>query len=154
RVGARGEHVITAVWWVAILSASVLRLCLSFGRLRGFALHDILPQAGLGYVFAFALSRLCLRNRAPASVGVLAAYWLAFLLFPVPGPGFDVRAVGVEPGDQVFTGYFAHWNKGTNLAAAFDVWFLNLFPTPEPHVFNPHGYQTLNFIPTIVTMVL
>jgi predicted acyltransferase len=51
-------------------------------------------------------------------------------------------------------GAFAHWNKNTNVAAAFDVWFLNLFPRSEPFVFNKGGYQTLNFIPSLGTMLL
>ena len=88
------------------------------------------------------------------ALAILFAFWLAFLIFPLPGPGFSSTAVGVAPGDEFFLGYFAHWNKNTNLAAAFDRWFLNLFPTTEPFAFNTHGYETLNFIPTIVTMVL
>ena len=30
------------------------------------------------------------------------------------------------------TGFAAHWNKNTNLAWAFDRWFLNLFPARKP----------------------
>ena len=53
------------------------------------------------------------------------------------------------------TGFFAHWNKNANVAAAFDRWFLNLFPHPADHpfVFNEGGYATLNFIPSIATMI-
>ena len=52
-------------------------------------------------------------------------------------------------------GFFAHWNKNTNVAAAFDRWFLNLFPraSNDPFLFNPGGYATLNFIPSIATMI-
>ena len=50
------------------------------------------------------------------------------------------------------TGFAAHWEKNTNFAAAFDVWFLNLFPRSSPFVFNSGGYQTLNFIPSLATM--
>jgi len=37
-----------------------------------------------------------------------------------------------------------------------DQWFLNLFPRPEPYRFTPSGggYQTLNFLPAIATMLL
>jgi len=34
------------------------------------------------------------------------------------------------------------------------VWFLNLFPRAKPFVFNEGGYATLNFIPTLATMIL
>jgi heparan-alpha-glucosaminide N-acetyltransferase len=149
----RGKYAIEVAWWAGILGASGLRLFLRFPELKGFALHDILPQVGLGYVWAFIMIRYRVVTQGLVAFGILFAYWLAFLIYPLPGPGFDAAAVGVSPGDEVFTGYFAHWNKGTNLAAAFDRWFLNLFPTAESFRFNPHGYQTLNFIPTIVTMI-
>ena len=41
-----------------------------------------------------------------------------------------------------------------NPAWAFDVWFLNLFPRSKPFVANEGGYTTLNFIPTLGTMIL
>ena len=55
----------------------------------------------------------------------------------------------------MMTGFFAHWNKNANVAAAFDRWFLNLFPHPagHPFLFNEGGYATLNFIPSIATMI-
>jgi len=52
------------------------------------------------------------------------------------------------------SGFAAHWNKNSNLAWAFDVWFLNLFPREHPFVFNGGGYATLSFIPTLGTMIL
>ena len=52
------------------------------------------------------------------------------------------------------TGFAAHWNKNSNLAWAFDTWFLNLFPRHEPFAFNAGGYATLSFIPTLGTMIL
>lgn len=50
----------------------------------------------------------------------------------------------------------SHFNKNTNLAWAFDKWFLNLFPRPEGKEFiaNRGGYATLSFIPTLATMIL
>src|SRR5205823_5006433 len=47
----------------------------------------------------------------------------------------------------------AHWNKNSNLAWAFDTWFLNLFPRSKPFVANTGGYATLSFIPTLGTMI-
>lgn len=52
------------------------------------------------------------------------------------------------------SGFAAHWNKNTNLAWAFDRWFLNLFPRESPFLFNDGGYATLSFIPTLGTMIL
>ena len=83
------------------------------------------------------------------------AYWLAWALYPAPGPDFPYAAVGV-PADwhHLYNGFAAHWNKNSNLGQAFDAWFLNLFPRPSRFLFNEGGYLTLSFIPTLGTMLL
>ena len=55
---------------------------------------------------------------------------------------------------HLMSGFPAHWNKNSNPAWAFDVWFLNLFPRSEPFRDNGGGYATLSFIPTLATMIL
>src|SRR5262249_34693185 len=55
---------------------------------------------------------------------------------------------------HLMTGFAAHWNKNSNLAWAFDTWFLNLFPRENYFRFNGGGYATLSFIPTLATMIL
>jgi predicted acyltransferase len=40
-----------------------------------------------------------------------------------------------------------------NAAADFDRWFLNLLPRETPFVAQSGGYQTLNFIPSLATML-
>jgi predicted acyltransferase len=86
---------------------------------------------------------------------VLFGYWLAFALYPLPGPDFDWQKVGVDPNwEHGLTGFAAHWNKNTNLAWAFDTWFLNLFPREAAFTHNGGGYATLSFIPTLGTMIL
>src|SRR5205823_2582093 len=65
--------------------------------------------------------------------------------------------VGVSPewhAKHGLTGFAAHWDKNTNLAAHFDAWFLNLFPRERRFQFNGGGYLTLSFIPTLGTMLL
>jgi len=56
--------------------------------------------------------------------------------------------------EHLLTGFAAHWNKNSNLAWAFDTWWLNLFPRENPFAFNGGGYATLSFIPTLGTMIL
>ena len=86
---------------------------------------------------------------------ILAGYWAAFALYPLPGPGFDWATAGVSPDwEYNLGGFAAHWNKNTNLAWAFDTWFLNLFPREAEFTHNTGGYATLSFIPTLGTMVL
>ncbi len=119
-----------------------------------FTFEDTLTQIGLGYPFLFLLAWTRPRTQALALVGILVGYWLAFAAFPMPRPGFDFASVGVPESWPRLNGFAAHWDKNTNLAAAVDRWFLNLFPRPKPFAFNGGGYQTLSFIPTLATMIL
>jgi predicted acyltransferase len=122
-----------------------------------FTFEDTLTQIGLGYLPLFLLGLAPQKVRWGALVVVLAGYWAAFALYPPPGSDFNYAAVGVSPDwaeHHNFTGFASHWNKNSNLAWAFDRWFLNLFPRPKPFLFNAGGYATLSFIPTLGTMIL
>ena len=120
-----------------------------------FTFEDTLSQIGLGYGFLFLLALRPMRDQWLALGAILAGYWAAFALYPLPPAGFDYAAVGVPEGwPHLLGGFAAHWNKNSNLAWAFDVWFLNLFPREKPFAFNGGGYATLSFIPTLGTMIL
>jgi predicted acyltransferase len=148
------------MWRHAIVRAVVLTLLGVFLRSTGRAqtywtFEDTLSQIGLGYIFLFALAWRPARDQWLALAVVLLGYWAAFALYPLPGPQFDFAKAGVRPGWPHFlTGFAAHWNKNSNLAWAFDTWFLNLFPRETPFAFNDGGYATLSFIPTLGTMLL
>lgn len=105
--------------------------------ITNFTFEDTLTQIGLGYPFLFLLGWTRPRWQAAACGLIVAGYWLAFVLYPAPGPGI-----------------FAHFEKNTNFAWAFDVWFLNLFPRQAPFTANGGGYSTLSFIPTLGTMII
>ena len=117
--------------------------------------EDTLTQIGLGYGFLYVLALQSRRVQWIALAAILLGYWLAFALYPLPGPDFDWAKAGVRPTDpQVLSGFAAHWGKNINLAWAFDTWFLNLFPRKQPFTHNGGGYVTLSFIPTLGTMIL
>ncbi|MGE3775837.1 MAG: acyltransferase family protein [Pirellulaceae bacterium] len=119
---------------------------------------NVLSQIGLGYFFVFCL--LGPREEEPAdplsderprsyrgvwtacqlivAAAILAGYWYWFVQHPVSGA----------------SSYADHFAKNTNAAADVDRWLLNLFPRPEPFVENTGGYATLNFVPSIVTMLM
>ncbi|HEU5119180.1 MAG TPA: DUF5009 domain-containing protein, partial [Isosphaeraceae bacterium] len=120
-----------------------------------FTFEDTLTQIGLGYPFLFLLGLRPRRDQMIALVVILVGYWAAFALYPVPGSDFDYTKLGV-PSDWPHhaDGLAAHWNKNSNLAWAFDRWFLNLFPRETPFTHNGGGYATLSFIPTLGTMIL
>ena len=136
---------------------------------------DVVTQIGLGYVPLFLLWNRGARVQLAAAVAILAAYGLVFYAYPLPDRNYDTSQVGV-PADwpHNLSGNMAHWNKNTNAAAAFDRWFLNLFPHWEPRDkppagyvpasvredmrrvpfrFDGGGYATLNFIPALATMI-
>lgn len=120
-----------------------------------FTFEDTLTQIGLGYTFLVLLAFYSRRVQLIALIVILVGYWLAFALYPLPGPDFDYALAGVTPDWAYnFKGFSAHWNKNTNLAWAFDTWFLNLFPRQSPFLYNSGGYATLSFIPTLGTMIL
>ena len=147
--------------WVHALWRSVLLIALGiFLRSMNstqtyFTFEDTLTQIGLGYPFLFLLGFRSARWQWIALTAILTSYWLVWALYPLPGSGFDYQTVGVPANwAHNFTGFAAHWNKNANLGNAFDQWFLNLFPRTKPFVFNSGGYLTLNFIPTLGTMIL
>ncbi len=120
-----------------------------------FTFEDTLTQIGLGYTFLVILALYSQRVQLIGLVVVLVGYWLAFALYPLPGPDFNYAAAGVKAGwEHNLSGFAAHWNKNTNFAWAFDNWFMNLFPRHKEFHFNRGGYSTLSFIPTLGTMIL
>jgi predicted acyltransferase len=120
-----------------------------------FTFEDTLTQIGLGYTFLVLLAFSTPRVQIVALAILLIGYWLAFALYPLPDANFDYTSAGVAANwEHNFQGFAAHWNKNTNLAWAFDRWFLNLFPRESMFLHNGGGYTTLSFIPTLGTMIL
>ncbi len=119
-----------------------------------YTFEDTLSQIGLGYTFLFVLAFFSMRVQAIALGLILVGDWAAFAWYPLPGSDFDFAAVGVPASWPHLTGFAAHWDKNSNLAWAFDTWFLNQFPRERPFTHNGGGYATLSFIPTLGTMIL
>jgi heparan-alpha-glucosaminide N-acetyltransferase len=144
-----------ALWRSFLLVALGIFLRSMHSTQTYFTFEDTLTQIGLGYPFLFLLGFRSPRWQWGSLGVILFAYWLAWALYPAPGPHFNYAAVGV-PADwhHNFSGFASHWNKNSNLGNAFDQWFLNLFPRSKPFVANSGGYLTLSFIPTLGTMIL
>lgn len=152
---SKARLTVHALWrsLVLVLLGVFLR---SIGRNEtNWTFEDTLTQIGLGYPFLFLLAFTSNRIRWGALVLILVGYWAAWALYPLPGPGYDYTGLNVtRDWAHNATGFAAHWNKNTNLGAAFDQWFLNLFHRSKPFVANGGGYLTLSFIPTLGTMLL
>ncbi len=139
-----------AIWRALVLTALGILL-----RSR-WTFEDVLTQIGLGYVFLFLLWDRGWRIPALVAALVLIGDWALFALWPSPGAEVDLASVGVTTdwlAAHGFDGFAAHWTKNANPAHAFDVWWLNLFPRSEPFLYNGGGYQTLNFLPSLATMI-
>jgi predicted acyltransferase len=141
----------------AIVRAIILVLLGVFLRSDGrgqtyFTFEDVLSQIGLGYVLLFLLWNRPAWVQWTAAIGILVGYWLLFAVYPAPGPE-DYAAAGLAGDWPRLEGLAAHWDKNTNAAAAFERWFLNLFPREKPFTNNGGGYLTLSFIPSLATMI-
>lgn len=147
---SRGKLVAHA--WARALFLILLGVFLTSVRAKEtqWIFTNVLCQIGLGYPFLLLLAGRSLRVQVLAGIGVLVVTWIAFALYPVPETNDAAVAAG-ETGK--LGGFFGHWSIHTNVAAAFDQWFLNLFPRSEPYEGNLGGYTTLNFVPAFVTML-
>ncbi len=122
-------------------------------KMTNFTFMNVLSQIGLGYMFLFLLWNRGRVVQMTVAAVILVAYWALFAFTPLPGPDFDFAKVGVTSDWPFLSGFEAHWQKCANIAATFDLWFLNLFPRPDEFIANKGGYQTLNFVPSLVTML-
>ena len=142
------------LWRAFVLVALGVFLTTGTGKQPVFGFHNVLAQIGLGYVFLTLLVGRGWKVQLGA-IGVIAvATWAAFALTAIAGPATDYKALGIADPAQTLSGFWAHWNMNANFAASFDQWFLNLFPSEKPFVFDKGGYQTLNFVPALITMIL
>ena len=149
-------RMVTHACWRALVLVGLGIFLRSVGHARTYyTFEDTLSQIGLGYAFLFLLGLRPARDQWVALAVILVGYWVAFALYPLPSADFDYSKVLVRSEwPHMLSGFQAHWNKNSNLAWAFDTWFLNLFPRTRPFVANRGGYATLSFIPTLGTMIL
>jgi heparan-alpha-glucosaminide N-acetyltransferase len=119
-----------------------------------FLFTNVLAQIGLGYFFLFILSRLGWEYMVAGIILVLAGYTWFFIQHPLPSAQDLAAIAGMKDAENaVLQGFSGHWSIHVNAAAGFDRWFLNLLPRAEPYTFTNGGYQTLNFIPALATML-
>jgi predicted acyltransferase len=150
-----GQIALHTVFRALVLIFLGIFLSSNFAAQTDWVFTNVLTQIGLGYCFLALLAGRGRVVQLAAVLVILVGYWLAFLAYEAPPTGFDYGTVGFGAKDFTpYTGLFAHWNPNTNLGAAFDVWWMNLFPRAQPFLFNRGGYLTLNFIPSLATMIL
>jgi heparan-alpha-glucosaminide N-acetyltransferase len=137
-------HVVYRAVFLVLLA---IFLTSNWSKQTDFVFTNVLAQIGLGYALLYPLLGRGIRVQAAAVGILLVGYWLLFLLWPLTNTDLSAYGSGSPS-------WFAHWNKNANAASAFDEWFLNLFPRAERFESNKGGYQTLNFVPSLATMIL
>lgn len=115
-----------------------------------WTLEDVVSQIGLGYVGLFLLWKKSWRIQLLYASGLFLAYWALFACWPLPTASYDYAAVD---GKVYYEGFYAHWNKNAHPGHYFDQWLLNLFPRDDAFVANDGGYNTINYIPSLATMI-
>jgi len=122
-----------------------------------WSLMNVLTQIGLGYTFLFLLWGRSWRIQAIVAAVILAGTWLAYELYP--HAGIDLARGAPEVGitkawsQEHLAGIRPAWHKNANVGHALDLWLVNLLPVSTPFRFNDGGYQTLNFLPALATML-
>jgi heparan-alpha-glucosaminide N-acetyltransferase len=166
----RFAHVL---WRSFVLVALGVFLSSNLKELTNFTFVNVLAQIGLGYPILYLLLGRSLRVQLAAAIAILAGYWGWFASDTVLLNEFNSVQQAIaelhpkllephaKPEDEwtQFTGFGSHWNKHTNAAAAVDRVLLDALPREgrefQGHKFwvNDGGYQTLNFIPSLATML-
>ncbi len=125
-----------------------------------FEFTNVLAQIGLGYGFVYVASGWKTRFHVVSFFAIMAVTWALFYFGePTRGEDFKEALEGVaEMEHETIRPWvsFTPWMKGSNVAASLDMELLNSLPRAEgkPYVGNGGGYQTLNFLPSIATMLL
>ena len=169
-----GRSFLHAAWRSVVLILLGVLLGSSIRDGVHFTFVNVLAQIGMGYLFLYLLAGQNLKTLFVAAVVVLLGYGAWFALQPIDETGVaetrsflaemhsrEERSWSDEDVDsEQFTGWQAHWNKHVNAAAQVDRDFLNRFPRRENEDLsdrgfqaNRGGYQTLNFIPSLATMI-
>src|SRR5262249_4507884 len=121
------------------------------------SLVNVLTQIGLGYWLLFLLWGHPVRLQTAAAAAILLGTWLLYMLYPGsginPAAGFPAPGVSHQWAQDHLQGIGPAWHKNANVGHALDRWLLNRLPGPRHFDHNRGGYQTLNFLPSLATML-
>lgn len=158
RLGASyGQMFSHATTRSVILILLSLLLISQGSRHTNWSFTNVLAQIGLAYPFLFLLWNRPLRTQAAFAALILAGTWAAYEMYP--HAGLDLTTAAPEVGvakqwaAEHLPGIRPPWHKNANLGHAVDLHLLNAFPRAESFQFHRGGYPTINFIPSLVTML-
>ena len=108
-------------------------------NMTNWTFEDTLTQIGLGYTFLFLIGFLKPKMQWVTLAVILVGYWLAFALYSPPKVDFYLLGEDSQP-QPYLSVLAAHWNKFTNLAAAFYCWFFISLIKIIKYLFRISGY--------------
>ncbi len=118
-------------WWRSFVFVLLGLMLVSLENERtNFEFTNVLTQIGLGYPLLFGLALTRVRTQVVVAVFIPVLVTVVYAVTP------------------------EGWQKNSGPGAAFDLWFLNLFPRESVFSGDDGGYTTLNFLPSMVTMLL
>ncbi len=122
---------------------------------------NVLAQIGLGYFFVYLLVGVPRWTQITAFVVILVGTTVGMQFTPETSEFIPDQVNASYAEGDVFAEPYVRWSKNGNAFHDFDTWFLNQFPRPENkngevnrHEFNAGGYTTLNFVPSMATILL
>ena len=146
-----------AAWRAAVLIVLGIFLISDSRKVTEWSLTNVLTQIGLGYPFLFLLWGRSPRFHALTAAALLLGTWMLYTFYPAAGldPASGAPGVGVSSmwAQQHLARIGPAWHKNANVGYAIDTWLLNLLPRREPFAFNFGGYPSINFIPSLATML-
>jgi len=118
---------------------------------------NVLSQIGLGYLFLFLFWKRGFLVQITGVMVILTITFAAYRFGPrveLPAsPDEETIGVSEEWADEHLADMDPIWHKNANFGHDLDVRLLNLFPQKR-FEFNRGGYQTINFVPALATMLL
>lgn len=147
-----------AAWRSVVLVFLGIFLISNWGKSTTWSFMNVLTQMGLGYLFLFLCWGRAVRTQAVVVGALLAGTWLLYVTYPGAGIDPATGAAGVGVSQEWAAAHLANlpdaWHKNANIGHALDLWLLNLLPQAQPFTFSRGGYQTINFVPSLATMIL
>lgn len=147
------RHQMENIYKLLLLGLAAWWLSTNISRLGAYDFAHVFSSIALASIFVLPLIGKSQRVQMSAVALVLVGSWALFAAYPTANAHSDLVRVGVQPTDQFFDGFFAHWNKNTNIGWAFDVWLMNALPRAVPFEFHGMGLTTLGFVPLIATIL-
>ncbi len=158
---ARGDSYLRMLGHAATRSLVLILLGVflssSWSSSTNWSFMNVLSQIGLGYLFLFlVLDRGWIAQMAVAAA-VLGGTWAMYTYHDAPTidltTGDDSVGVSAEWAQKELALVGPAWQKNANVGQAIDVVVLNWFPRETPFEYNKGGYQTINFLPSLATMI-